>query len=267
MKFRFKDKVVVVTGASSGIGWCTSLAFAKEGASVALVARSEERLQKLTEEIERYRSNHLVVATDVSKKEEVDRMVEAVLSRFGRIDIFVNNAGIGLNSDLLNTKPEDLEKVMDVNFYGPFYCIQAILSHMIERRSGQIINISSVVGKRAVSYMGIYSASKFALNALTDALRVEVAKYGIKVILICPGLTDTLFSHNSISYGFKPDTKMIHKMSPESVARIILKASLRGKREVIISLGGKFLVWMNTFFPRFVDWGMGKWSGNIGGSP
>ena len=250
---RFKDKIVIMTGASVGIGRAAALAFAREGARLALVARREEQLRQVATEIEQVGGRALVLPVDVSDRDQVFAMVDTVISTFGHVDILVNNAGIGLLSPVVEMDPADLRSVIDVNLYGLIWCTQAVLPGMIQRRSGQIINVSSIIGKRAIPHMSAYCASKFAVQAFSETLRTEVASHNIDVIVICPTRTDTEF--NTTPMMRKGEQRPVRSpMSSESVARIILRASRRRRREVIISLSAKALALCNALAPALVDW-------------
>src|SRR5580698_48587 len=140
---RFQDKVVIVTGASSGIGLETALAFAREGARVVLAARNEEKLREVVNAHPEWRDQFLPVPADVTKDDDVRRLVEATISKFGRVDILVNNAGIGMRAAVADTPIDDARHLMDVNLYGPIRCIQAVLPHMLQKGAGQIVNVGS----------------------------------------------------------------------------------------------------------------------------
>ena len=190
---RLKDKVALVTGSSRGIGRGIALAFAREGADV--VVNCVIRVDKATEvlqEIESMGRRAIVFRADVSKRSEVDEMVNSALQTFGRIDILVNNAGIVRRLDMLETTEEDWDRVMNVNVKGVFNCTQVVARHMVERRSGKIINTSSVVGfGTAMLRHFVYPVSKAAVFNLTRRAAFELGKYGINVNSIAPGMTIT----------------------------------------------------------------------------
>jgi short-subunit dehydrogenase len=253
------QKIILITGASSGIGKDTAIAMAERGARVILCARSEDKLQQVAATIQQTGGFALPVPLDVTRRAAVEDAVNTVLARFGRIDVLVNNAGIGYFGTLVDMPLEAMEKVMAVNFWGVIHCTQAVLPAMIQQKSGQIINVASVAGKRGIPGLAIYCASKFALVGLTESLRAEVADYGIQVILICPTSTDTPFFENAGSDGKIPNkSRGLGMMSSKAVAEAIVEASIKGKREVVLSTSAKALLAMNTLFPSLVDWGMRK---------
>ena len=158
------NSVAIITGASSGIGRETAILLAQKGVKVTLAARREKRLEEVAGIINRLESEALVIPTDVSSQTQVERMIEKTLERFGRIDILVNNAGFGQLASIEETSPDDMREIMDVNFMGTFYATKATLPQMRKQRSGHIINISSVAGKRGFPFLGAYCATKFAKN-------------------------------------------------------------------------------------------------------
>jgi short-subunit dehydrogenase len=255
VKERFLDKIVIITGASSGIGRDTAVRFAKEGARVVLAARSREGLEETARMLDGKEA--LVVPTDVTKRDEVDRLIGGTIERYNRVDVLVNNAGVGYFGPVVTMPHHEIDRVMGVNFFGLVNCTQAVLPPMIERCQGQIINVSSVVGKRAFSNIAVYSASKFAVNGFTEALRVEVARYGIEVILICPTSTDTPFFERAGSDGMTPKrARSPVVMGSDRVAEIIVDAAVGRKREVVLSYSARFFLMINKLMPGMVDWGL-----------
>ncbi|MGB3635780.1 MAG: SDR family oxidoreductase [Rubrobacteraceae bacterium] len=251
MEQTLKNKVAIVTGASSGIGEAAARALAFRGAAVVLASRNEESLESLAEEISASGGRVLAVKTDVSDRESVERLIGRVVEEFGAPDILVNNAGVGLSGQVAELRAEDLRYVMEVNLIGPLNCIQAALPHM--KPGGQIINVSSVVGKRALPKVGGYCASKFALNALSDALRVEVAKRGITVTSVQPGTTSTAFRKNARrtrdeKRGWRPPS-----VTPERVAEKIVRAAEKGGRDVYVRFSDRLFVAGTTLFPGLTD--------------
>ena len=263
MRNRFQDKVVIVTGASTGIGRETALAFAREGAHVALAARNEAKLSELAVADPALRDRFLVVPTDVTLDADVKRLVEATLAKWGRVDILVNNAGFGMRASVEDTQFADAQRLMDLNFFGVLRCAQVVLPQMKRQMPdqdgvrGQIVNIGSILSMLATPRNGVYSASKFAVRALSDALRIELRGSGIEVILIMPGYTDTPFFENQVRYGGPVRVGPMKGVPPNTVARAILRACARHKREVVLTVPAKLGVWMKRWFPRLLDWTLG----------
>ena len=251
MEETLKDKVAVVTGASSGIGEATARALAHRGAAVALAARAEEKMRFLEHEIIAAGGRALAVRTDVTDEASVQTMVERTVEELGSLDILVNNAGLGLSGRVAELHSDDLRYLFEVNLVGPLHCVQAALPHI--PRGGRIINVSSMVGKRAIPKVGGYCATKFALNAISDALRVEVAGRGITVTSVYPGTTRTAFRENSWrtkdeERGWRP-----RGVSPEKVAGKIARAAERGDRDVYVTLADRLFVTGTTLFPGLAD--------------
>jgi len=249
----YRDKVVLVTGASSGIGRATALAFARRGARLVVAARNRPELEALGTQIEQLGSQCLVVPVDVTQRDQVAAMVRTAVERFGRIDVLVNNAGVGLFASVEEMRPEQWEHVVRVNLIGAIDCIQAVLPEMKRTGGGQIVNISSVLGKRATPYMSVYCATKYALNGFSEALRCEVADDGIDVVVVCPGRTATAFNRNSMAQRRPLGEGGWAGMAAERCAEAIVKAAARRKREVVLTGEGIMLVWAARWFPGLVD--------------
>jgi len=249
---KFTDKVVIVTGASSGIGRETALVFAAAGARVVAAARNAAALQEIASD------RILPVPTDVTRDDDVRRLVETTLERFGRVDVLVNNAGIGIRATVENTQFADAQRLMDVNFFGVLRCTQAVLPHMKKQGSGQIVNIGSILSLVATPRNSIYSASKFAVRALSDSLRIELRDSGIDVILVMPGYTDTPFFDNQIRYGGPARIGPWKGVHPRTVARAIFRACARRKREVVLTVPGKVGALLKRCCPRFLDWTLSR---------
>lgn len=251
MEQTLKGKVAVVTGASSGIGESTARALALRGATVVAAARNEERLRELEEGVQASGGRVLAVKTDVADRDSVEAMIGRVVEEFGAPDVLVNNAGLGLSGRVAELRVEDLRYVMEVNLIGPLNCIQSALPHM--KSGGRIINVSSVVGKRAIPKVGGYCASKFALNALSDSFRVEIAHRGIAVTSVYPGTTSTAFRDNSRrtrdeKRGWRPPG-----VTPDKVAEKIARAAEKGGRDVYVRLSDRIFVAGATLFPGLTD--------------
>ena len=258
MERSLKGRAAVVTGASSGIGEATARELASRGASIVLASRAVDRLEALRREISALGGLALAVETDVSDRSSVEAMVGLAVGEFGSLDVLVNNAGLGLSGRISEVRPEDVRHVFEVNAIGPLNCIQAALPHMGE--GGRIINVSSVVGRRAIPKVGAYCASKFALNAISDALRVEVADMGITVTSVYPGTTRTSFRENSRrtrdeKRGWRPKG-----MTPERVAKKIADAAEKGPRDVYVTLSDRLFVAGVTLFPGLADRVLKAWA-------
>lgn len=258
MRETLKGKVALVTGASSGIGEAAARALAQRGAAVTLVARSEERLGFIVREISAAGGQALAVKTNVTDKGSVRDTVERTVEQFGTLDVLVNNAGLGLSGRVAELRSEDLRYVFEVNMLGPLNCVQAALPHM--RRGGRIINVSSVVGKRAIPKVGGYCATKFALNALSDSLRVEVADRGITVSSVYPGTTRTAFRENSRrtkdeKRGWRPGG-----VTPEKVGEKISDAAENGGRDLYVTLPDRLFVAGTTLAPGLFDRVLRRWA-------
>lgn len=244
---------IVITGASQGIGRALALAAAERGARVLAAARSADQLRQLTETPISGTGKIVTVQADVTDPEGRRRMVEAAAQHFDGADVLVNNAGIGATGHFTEASPERLRKIMEVNFFGTAETTRAFLPLLKHGHDAAIVNISSIAGKRGIPARSEYSASKFALQGFSEALRAEVAKDGIDVLIVCPGLTQTNFSKNMLEQKALMQMDHLRGMTSERVAHEILRALERGKREVCLTLQGRLLVFVSRFFPRLAD--------------
>jgi len=186
-----KGKIVIVTGAGKGIGRETALSLAREGCRVVLVSRTEDELEKVKKEIEEIGGKALMVAVDISKKQNIDRILELTLKEFGRVDILINNAGIHIASPFLEVTEEEWDKVININLKAMFFFSQAALRIIKENRKGYIINISSTAALQVPARASVYGISKLGVQGLSQALYETAKEYGVKVSVIYPGMTDT----------------------------------------------------------------------------
>lgn len=232
---KLHGKVVVITGASMGIGEAIAKLFLEEGAKVVLCARDLARTQSAAQRIGGTAENILSVSCDVSKRSQVDALMQAALKRFGRIDVLVNNAGFGLNDSIEKMNLADLRSMFDTNLFGTIECIQAVAPIMRQQGGGDIVNISSVSGHISTPYMGGYAATKHAMNAIGKAARLELLRHNINVVTICPGYIATDFSKNMVK-GSQPQRvggSATWAVGPEVVAKDTLKALLKRKRQAV----------------------------------
>lgn len=239
----------------------TAVALARRGYSVVLAARRADRLaeaaRRCTAAARRAGSDAartVVHATDVADEGQVNALVSAAAAQFGRIDVMVNNAGVGTFNRVHETSDEEMRWIFDVNYFGAFYGCRAVAPIMIRQRSGHIFNLSSVIGKRGTPFQGAYCATKFALCGLTDALRVEMAPYGVRVTCVCPALTDTEFKeHTRHGQIDSSSRRALPRMPAAGVAERIAKTVGKNKPELVFTLSGRALVVLSTLWPRAVD--------------
>ena len=236
-----QDKVVIITGASAGIGAATARALAQRGATVVLAARRAPELAALAAEIQAQGGRALAIPTDVSQRAEIDLLIKQTLDAYGRIDVLVNNAGITGGSHLLDSDDQEMERIINVNMLAPARCIQAVLPAMQQQRSGVIVNMGSVSGEVAIR--GLYSATKFGLRGMSDALRRELRGSGIDVVLITPG-----FIRTSMTEGLK-----LPMPGPDAVARVVLDGIHRPRRRIIVPRIYALLAFIAKVLPWLVD--------------
>jgi short-subunit dehydrogenase len=249
------NKTVIITGASSGIGAATARVFAAAGAHVVLAARDATKLAAVAQDLP---GRHLVVPTDIADRTAVDALVTRVLDAFDSIDIVINNAGVGLAGPVAELNPDDLRTVLAVNLFGPVYLTQAALPHMHRRGRGQLIYVSSVVGLRALPYLGGYAATKAALDRLVESLRVELRGSGIAVTLVRPGTTRTAFREHRLGGGRERRRINARAATPEQVARVILKAAIREPRVAYVSWRDRLMTLISLLAPGITDWLLGQ---------
>lgn len=250
-----KNKVVIITGASSGIGRALAIEFASRGAKLVLGARRTERLQELEKELSD--TEILSVKTDVSVEEECQNLIEEAVSRFGHIDILINNAGISMRANFEDMDLDVMHKVMDVNFYGTVYCTKYALPYLLESK-GSLVGVISIAGHVGLPGRTAYSASKFAVRGFLDTVRIENLKKGLHVLVAAPGFTasevrKSALTANGTSQGETPrnEEKM---MSAEECATHIASAVKKRKRQLILTfVEGKFTVFLGKFFPSLLD--------------
>jgi len=257
--YDLRDKTVLITGGSRGLGLVMAREFAREGARLALCARDEEELQHAENDLKRFGVEVMTIPCDVTSRQAVDELIAAVHARYGGVDVLINNAGVIQVGPLEVMTTEDFERAMQAHFWAPLNTIMAVLPTMRQRKSGRIVNISSIGGKVSVPHLIPYSASKFALVGLSKGLRVELMKDGIKVTTVCPGLMRTGSPRNADFKGqhrFEyawfsiSDALPLLTVSAENAARQIVRASKRGQAELVISIPAKVAVLFDSLFPE-----------------
>ncbi len=254
MSAYFKDKVVVVTGGTDGIGKALVDALLDMGAKVATCGRNHDKLYSLQAE---YPSAFLhTMVADVSSENDCRRFIETTIKSFGGIDILINNAGVSMRALLKEATTDVIKKVMDINFYGTVYCTKYALDSIIERK-GTIVGVSSIAGYRGLPGRSGYSASKFAVQGWLEAIKTELMTDGVHVMWVCPGFTtsnirNAALNKDSQSHGDTPmdESKM---MTAEACAAYILKAIRKKKRTLVLTFTGKRTVFMQKFFPKLAD--------------
>jgi short-subunit dehydrogenase len=245
---------ILITGASQGIGRALALEAAQRGAMVLAAARNEELLAELVTEAKSKNRNIHTIKADVTHPSDRLSMVEAAQRLLGGLDVLINNAGIGATGHFADAKPERMRQIFEVNFFGLTETTRVCLPLLKQGRTPAILNISSVAGRRGLPARSDYSASKFAVQGFSEALRAELAKDGIDVLLVNPGLTQTNFSKNMIEQKAKMQLDHLRGMTSEQVAKLTLDALARGSDEVTFTLQGRLLLLVNRFLPWFVDW-------------
>jgi uncharacterized protein len=249
----FRDRSVVVTGASSGIGYDVALAFGEQGANVALLARRRLQLEELAQKINKVGGRALALDCDVTDRSRVFWSIDQAREAFGKVDILINSAGLLIAETVEETKPEDLERMMAVNVFGALNAMQAVLPLMRKQKSGNIVNISSLAGRRGVSPLGGYSATKFALVGITEALRVELINTGVRVSLVMPGVIDTPMARGALKHESIKGMPAMMAMPARWVTWAVLAAAAFGLTEVDVPPGAAVAEKLASLFPGVTD--------------
>jgi short-subunit dehydrogenase len=251
-----KDKVVVITGGSSGIGKALAEVFGSRGSKILITGRNKDELTKVVDELKNKQISITAFQADVSSEQDNKFMAEEAIRTFGKIDILINNAGISMRALFEDVDLDVVKKVMDINFYGVLYATKYCLPE-IKKNNGSIIGISSIAGYRGLPGRTGYSASKFALNGFLEVLRTELLKTGVHVLTACPGFTASNIRKRSLtkdgsSQGESPRNEDT-MMSSEECALHIYKATIKRKNSLILTTQGKLAVLINKVFPRLAD--------------
>ena len=252
----FKNKVVLITGASSGIGKQTAIEFAKLGSNIILVARRKNKLEQVENELKQFNVNTLVCACDVSKKDQVEELSKIVLQKFNSIDILVNNAGFAIYGSVSDLSIDEIESQMETNYFGMIYCVKNFLPLMLKKKSGHIVNVASVAASFGLPGIASYCASKFAMLGFSEGLKHELAGTGVGITVVSPIMVKTDFFNH-------PSFEKMPKYSPTSldsktVAKAILKAANSSRLEIITPSIVRVAVWLKHTFPYFINPVLGK---------
>jgi short-subunit dehydrogenase len=257
MKQLFDGKVVIVTGASSGIGKAIAKEFAKNGSKVMLAARSEEKLAELVAEIKAQNFEASYVKTDVSKEKDCRNLINKTIEKYGTINILINNAGISMRALFDDVDLKVLHTLMNVNFWGTVYCTKYALPYLVANK-GSLVGVSSVAGFHGLPGRTGYSASKFAVHGLLETIRIENLKKGLHVMIIAPGFTASEIRKHALTadgteQGESPKNEE-NLMTPEYVAKWVLKGIKKKKRNKILTWIGRLTALFQRIIPAFVDW-------------
>lgn len=251
-----KDKVVIITGGSSGIGRACALRFAQAGARVVISARNANRLSQVEAELLNIGAEVLAVKSDVANENDCVRLINETLNRFGRIDVLINNAGVSMRALFHGIDLKVIRQLMEVNFFGTVYCTRYAMRDLLKSR-GSLVGISSIAGFQGLPGRTGYSASKFAMQGFLDALRVENMKTGLHVMTVCPGYTEsnirnTALTADGSAQGESPRQEE-NMMTSEEVAEHIFSGVVGRKREIVLTNQGKLAYYLRKFFPALVD--------------
>lgn len=252
----FKDKAVLITGASSGIGKQTAIEFAKLGAKIILVARRKEKLDALANELEKLNVPTLVCRCDVSNKEQVKEMAKTVLEKFDSVDVLVNNAGFAIYGSVKDLTIGEIESQMETNYFGMVYCIKNFLPAMLKEKSGHIVNVASVAASFGLPGIASYCASKFAMLGFSEGLKHELKDTGVGITVVSPIMVRTdFFDHPSFE---KMPKYSPTSLSSKTVAKAILRAANSPRLEIIVPSVVRGAVWLKHTFPYFINPILGK---------
>ena len=246
-----KNKVVVVTGASSGIGEESASEFAKKKNTVVLVSRRKEKLDEVAKKISKYNSELLVLQCDVSQKQQVEQMSKVVLDKFGRIDVLVNNAGFAIYGSVLELKIEEIESQIATNYLGMVYCTKAFLPKMLGQKSGHIVNVASVAGSFGLPGIASYCASKFAMLGFSEGLYHELRGTGVGITVVSPIMVrPNFFDHPSFNSmpKYSPTS-----LSAKTVAKAVVRASPSPRLEIIVPSYVRGAVWLKHTIPYLIN--------------
>ncbi|MEE2700055.1 MAG: SDR family oxidoreductase [Bacteroidota bacterium] len=248
-----KDKVIIITGASSGIGKALTFALAKNDNKLVLAARNIEKLNAIIQKIKIKKINVIGIETDICKSEDCKQLIDKCLAEFGRIDVLINNAGISMRALFNETDLEVIKRVMDTNFWGTVFCTKYALANLLQTK-GSLIGISSIAGHIGLPERSAYSASKFAMHGFLESVRSENLENDLHVLIACPGFTASNIRKTALTKDGRPQNASPRNeqkmMTSEQVAKKIVCAINCRKDSLTLSVNGKLAVWLNRFFPK-----------------
>jgi uncharacterized protein len=246
----YSKKVIVITGASSGIGKEVAKEFAKLHAFLVLVSRNKDKLEETAKELSKYKTEILICQCDVSQKDQVSKMSTAVLEKFGTVDILVNNAGFGIFSTVNDIKVEEIESQMATNYMGMVYCTKSFLPTMLEKKSGHIVNVASVAASFGIPGMAPYCASKFAMLGFSESLYHELKGSGVGVTVVSPIMVRTNFFNHS---SFNKMPRYTPSLSASMVAKSVVRAASSPRLEIVVPEFVRIAIWIKQTFPYLLN--------------
>lgn len=251
-----KNKVVVITGASSGIGKACATYFASKGSRVVLSARSHDTLKSISDSLNKKGHDTTYVLADVCKESDCRHLIDQTLERYKKIDVLINNAGISMRAILEDLELSVFEKVMQVNFFGTVYCTKYALPHILNA-SGSIVGISSIAGYKGLPARTAYSASKFAMHGFLESLRIENLEKGLHVLTACPGFTESNIRKTALSKDGTIQSESPRDeatmMTADEVAEKVYNSTISRQNSLVLTINGKLTVLLNKFFPKLVN--------------
>jgi short-subunit dehydrogenase len=252
-----KDKVVVITGASSGIGKALAYEFGKKGAKIVLASRNLSKLEEIGSDLKTHGVKALVIKTDVTDEQNCRNLIERTIEYFGQIDVLINNAGISMRALFINLQLDVMRRLMDTNYWGTVYCTKFAIPYLVKTH-GSLVGVISIGGYIGMPGRSAYAASKFAVRGFLETIRVENRKTGLHVLIVAPGFTTSNIRRSALladgsMQGETPRDEN-HMMSAEHVAAHIYTAVVRKKRNLILTFfEGKLTVFLGKFLPKFLD--------------
>lgn len=248
-----KNKVIIITGASSGIGKALAFALAKKGNKLVLAGRNKEKLNAVLQKMNEVNISAISIVTDVCKKEDCKNLIHKCITEFGRIDVLINNAGISMRALFNESDLEVIDKVMNTNFWGTVFCTKYALPYLLQS-NGSLVGVSSIAGHIGLPERSAYSASKFAMNGFLESVRSENMENDLHVLIACPGFTASNIRKAALTKDGTPQKESPRNeqkmMTAEKVAKNIICAIDCKKDTLTLSINGKLAVWLNRFFPK-----------------